>query len=154
MEESVEDASRSVSTSMEESSSLSPSESAGENVQDGLQATHASRSRSPAQTSPSADEWLCRHPNCGRSFTHRHKLNRHQKYHSKLHRCLHPSCFPQGVAFSLRKDLDRHQSQHDGRRFYCPHVGCLHAINGAEGGFTRRDNLQRHLTNQHRRSQQ
>jgi hypothetical protein len=79
MEELIEDTSRSVSTLVEESSSLSPIESVREDVQDGSQATHASRSRLPAQTPSSADEWLCRH--CGRSFTHRYKL----KYSTPTH---------------------------------------------------------------------
>ncbi|KAF8856399.1 hypothetical protein BDZ45DRAFT_476037 [Acephala macrosclerotiorum] len=103
-------------------------------------------------SSTSEDEWSCSYPNCGRTFTRRHKLNRHQKYHSKLHRCLEATCRARDVAFSLEKDLVRHQAQHNGRRFYCHYDECSHSVNGAQGGFTRRDNLKRHITNQHRQA--
>lgn len=99
--------------------------------------------------SPLADEWLCNFPQCGRAFTHRHKLNRHRKYHNKPYRCLEPSCISRQVAFSLKKDLDRHQTKHNGHRFYCPNAGCRNALGGAEGGFTRRDNLKRHIGTKH-----
>ncbi|KAH8766516.1 hypothetical protein BGZ57DRAFT_856949 [Hyaloscypha finlandica] len=96
-----------------------------------------------------ADEWLCEHPNCGRAFTHRHKLNRHRKYHIKQHKCLEPSCASRQVTFSLEKDLIRHQAKHNGRRFYCHHTKCRNAFGGAKGGFTRQDNLKRHIAAQH-----
>lgn len=107
------------------------------------------KASSARDTASSADQWLCEHPNCGRAFTHRHKLNRHRKYHIKPHKCLEPSCASRQVAFSLEKDLIRHQAKHNGRRFYCHHAGCRHTFGGAEGGFTRQDNLKRHIAAQH-----
>ena len=92
----------------------------------------------PANTdAASVDEWPCEHPNCGRVFTHRHKLkyvcstrksfisianfltlrSRHRKYHLKLKKCFEPSCASRQVAFSLEKDLIRHQAKHNGCRF-------------------------------------
>jgi len=94
-------------------------------------------------------EWLCDFPNCGKSFTERHKVNRHRKYHIKSHLCLEPSCAIRLIAFSLEKDLVKHQAKHNGQRFYCNHPGCSYAPGGAEGGFTRKDNLHRHITKQH-----
>jgi len=96
-----------------------------------------------------AEEWHCDFPSCEKSFTHNHKLNRHRKYHRKPYRCLDPLCFSRHKAFSLRKDLIRHQASHTGRRFYCQHNGCSYSISGAEGGFTRKDNLKRHIRNRH-----
>ncbi|KAL3421118.1 zinc finger protein 2 [Phlyctema vagabunda] len=97
----------------------------------------------------SSDTWLCDWPGCGRSFTHLHKLNRHKKYHSKPHQCDKPACMAKGVAFSLRKDLTRHQAQHDGRRFYCHYADCPYTLTGTKRGFTRKDNLRRHISKQH-----
>jgi hypothetical protein len=167
--------SRLVSTSANEISSLSPSASAGEFRRDGLQSMPA-RPLPVLKHTASVTEWLCEYPNCDRSFTHRYRLkyispqsnrcpcvpqltmlSKHQKCHNKLHRCLEPSCLARGVTFSREQDLIRDQSQHNGRRFYCPHSNCLYAIDGAKDGFTRKDNLKRHLTNltnQHRHSQQ
>lgn len=140
---------RSVSTSPKESSSVSPRDSAGEICRDELQGLPDGPLLAPKDTAP-VKEWLCEYPNCGRSFTHRYMLNKHQKYHNKLHRCLEPSCLARRVTFSREQDLIRHQSQHNGQRFYCPHSDCSFAIDGAKNGFSRKDNQKRHITNQHR----
>jgi len=145
--------SRSFLTSPNDNSSLSPSVGFGESCRDELQSLPAPTP--PALEIPSpALEWLCDYPNCGRSFQHRYRLNKHQKYHNKLHRCLEPSCLARRVRFSREQDLIRHQSQHNGRRFYCPYGNCLYAISGAKDGFTRRDNQKRHIAIQHRHPQQ
>ncbi|PMD59493.1 uncharacterized protein K444DRAFT_412886 [Hyaloscypha bicolor E] len=105
---------------------------------------------SPAlKATPSGDKWLCEFTNCGKCFSHRHKLNRHRKYHLKPYRCLDPSCSTRGIAFSLNKDLARHHSQHSGQRLYCPHRGCSYAFGGGENGFSRKDNLKRHIKTRH-----
>jgi hypothetical protein len=106
-------------------------------------------SSSASNNTTSAEEWHCNFTNCGKSFTHRHKLNRHRKYHSKPYACLDPSCSRRNKSFSLKKDLDRHQAKHNGQRFHCPHGSCNYSIGGAEGGFTRKDNLKRHIREQH-----
>jgi len=103
----------------------------------------------PRNEAPSANEWLCEHTNCGRAFAHQYELNRHKKYHIKPHRCLERSCASQQVAFSLKKDLLRHQTTHNGRRLYCPHGGCKHALGGSRSGFSRKDNLRRHIVLKH-----
>ncbi|KAN0095615.1 hypothetical protein V8E51_016326 [Hyaloscypha variabilis] len=113
--------SRSVSMSANEISGLSPSAGAGEGFREGLQSMPA-RPIPVLKNTASVKEWSCEYPNCGRSFTHRYRLNKHQKYHNKLHRCLEPSCLARRVTFSREQDLIRHQSQHNGRRFYCPIV--------------------------------
>lgn len=153
IKESISSSSRSISMSANEISNVSPSAVAEEGYRGGLQSTPPEIMPALKNTAP-VKEWLCGYPNCGRSFTHRYMLNKHQKYHIKLHRCLEPPCLAGGVTFSREQDLRRHQSQHNGRRFYCPHANCLYAINGEKDGFTRKDNLKRHLTSQHRHSQQ
>lgn len=75
--------------------------------------------------------------------------SRHKKYHIKPFRCLEEACAADDVAFSLEKDLTRHQAQHNGRRFYCPHHDCAYAPRGRANGFTRKDNLRRHVLKQH-----
>jgi hypothetical protein len=111
------------------------------------------------------DKFLCNYPKCGQSFTHRHKLkyvyeptlsryrlvhkltspSRHRKYHFRLYRCLEPLCAAQQVAFSLKKDLIRHQRKHNGQRVYCYNAGC----SSGKTGFTQMDNLKRHIAAQH-----
>lgn len=103
----------------------------------------------PRNEAPSANEWLCEDTNCGRAFAHQYELNRHKKYHIKPHRCLKPSCASQRVAFSLKKDLLRHQTTHNGHRLYCPHGGCKNALGGSGRGFSRKDNLRRHIALKH-----
>jgi len=164
--------SRSFLTSPNDSSSLSSSVGSGESCRDELQSLPVPTPQALEVPSP-AQEWLCEHPNCGRSFTHRYRLkyvssqpnhllyvsqltmlSKHQKYHNKLHRCLEPSCLARRVKFSREQDLIRHQSQHSGRRFYCPYIHCSYAVGGAKDGFTRKDNQKRHIANQHRHAQQ
>lgn len=125
-----------------------PHASSLEDKQPPLPDMAAARSSPAASNTIPANEWSCRY--CGESFTHRHKLNRHQKYHFKPYKCIEISCSARSVAFSLEKDLVRHQARHNGRRFYCHHAGCGSAYGGPEGGFTRKDNLKRHIATQHR----
>jgi len=75
--------------------------------------------------------------------------SRHRKYHIKQHKCLEPSCASRQVTFSLEKDLIRHQAKHNRRRFHCHHTKFRNAFGGAKGGFTRQDNLKRHIAAQH-----
>ncbi|KAN0095982.1 hypothetical protein V8E51_014787 [Hyaloscypha variabilis] len=102
-----------------------------------------------SKDTPSGDEWSCDFANCGKRFSHRHKLNRHKKYHLKPYRCLDPLCSARGIGFSLNKDLVRHQSQHSGQRYYCPNRTCNYALGGGENGFSRQDNLKRHIKTRH-----
>jgi len=127
---------------------------------------------SESNAASSSNQLLCEEPNCERVFTHLHDLkyvimpydeiprpkvfghlltsySRHKRYHIKPHECLEPGCAKKGVAFSLPKDLIRHQAKHNGRRFYCHYAGCGHAVSGVKGGFTRQDNLKRHINSKH-----
>lgn len=123
-------------------------------------------SSSVSNETNSGEEFHCDFTNCGKSFTHRYKLkyvylipsapplatnvpSRHRKYHIKTFSCPDPSCSNRGIAFSQRKDLVRHQARHNGRRFYCQYAGCSFSISGKEGGFTRDDNLKRHIKKKH-----
>jgi len=95
-----------------------------------------------------SDAWGCEY--CGQSFSRHCDLNRHRKKHTRPYKCLDPSCAMRQIAFADRKDLTRHQSKHNGRRFYCPHTDCGNSLGGALGGFSRKDNLKRHVTTKHR----
>lgn len=103
-------------------------------------------SASASNVTASAKKWQCDFLSCDKSFTHRHKLNRHKRSHFKPYRCPDSLC---SRAFSWRKDLNRHQATHIGRRFYCQHQDCSCLTSSAEGGFTRMDNLMRHIRNRH-----
>ena len=89
------------------------------------------------------------------TFTHlkfidtNHLNSRHKKYHLKPFKCAMPSCAVQNVAFSLAKDLLRHQKSHAYVRYFCDHVGCFAAVGGKFTGFAREDNWRRHLKMQH-----
>ena len=65
--------SRSFLTSPNDSSSLSSSVGSGESCRDELQSLPVPTPQALEVPSP-AQEWLCEHPNCGRSFTHRYRL--------------------------------------------------------------------------------
>lgn len=95
------------------------------------------------------NEWQCDYPSCGRLFQKRHNLNRHKKYHFKTFKCPTPSCAARNLAFSLAKDLVRHQRSHSDERYFCHHVGCSAAAGGRFTGFAREDNWRRHLKAQH-----
>jgi len=97
------------------------------------------------------EKWDCDYTGCGKYFPKRHELNRHRKYHFKPYICLAPSCRSHNKAFSLKKDLLRHQASHEGDRYLCPHVGCRCAAGGVFAGFPRPDNWRRHLKRQHAR---
>lgn len=115
--------------------------------------TNGPASVSTSQDRPLADQWSCGFPNCCRTFPRRHLLNRHLQYHAKPYRCLELSCASR-QGFSLRKDLERHQLTHNprGHRYYCPHKRCTYAADGTQNGFLRKDNLKRHVDNQHKTS--
>lgn len=83
------------------------------------------------------------------TFTNLTILSRHNKYHSRPHKCLVPSCAELDVAFSLAKDLRRHQRTHSDERYFCPHPDCFSAVGGKFRGFSRLDNWRRHLMKQH-----
>ncbi|RFU27846.1 hypothetical protein B7463_g8482, partial [Scytalidium lignicola] len=87
----------------------------------------------------------CTQPGCKSEFKDRHALNHHLRYHQKRYECPHPS-HTEKVAFSLEKDLKRHQKTHNSEsereleRHYCQYCG---------EGFTRADNKKRHEDTKH-----
>lgn len=142
-----ETAMSSAMTSTSTIGTLSPSANAGPEIQNPQgQLSCKATSTSTSTDTASAKKWQCDFLSCDKSFTHRHKLNRHKRSHFKPYCCPDPLCFK---AFSWRKDLNRHQATHIGRRFYCQHEGCSCLASSTEGGFTRMDNLMRHIRNRH-----
>ena len=71
--EPISSSSRSISMSVNEISSVSPSAGAEEGCRGGLQSTLPEVMPSMKNTA-SVKEWLCGYTNCGRSFTHRYML--------------------------------------------------------------------------------
>lgn len=71
--ESTLDSNTSCSTSTTEDLSSLPNRSPAEEGREGPSNNDAG-SIPASNDVTSADEWLCEYPNCGRSFTHRHKL--------------------------------------------------------------------------------
>jgi uncharacterized Zn-finger protein len=82
-----------------------------------------------------------------------YSYSQHVKLHSMPHKC--NVC---EKAFKHKRDLRRHLRTHDvvsspglqvriGELYFCEHVGCAYQVKG----FSRKDNYQRHMRNQHRR---
>src|SRR6266536_5862039 len=65
------------------------------------------------------------HPSHSQYKTDSLLYSRHKKYHRRPFKCSIPSCKARNVGFSLEKDLVRHQSSHEGERYFCPHIGCF-----------------------------
>ncbi|KAF2454609.1 hypothetical protein BDY21DRAFT_373880 [Lineolata rhizophorae] len=84
---------------------------------------------------------------CGEEFSHFYKLNRHTKRHTRPYVCQHAGC---SRAFTLPKDLRRHLRTHATGvtripACYCPVPTCECSVKG----FTRKDNLLRHMKRAH-----
>ncbi|KAH8765280.1 hypothetical protein BGZ57DRAFT_898234 [Hyaloscypha finlandica] len=74
-------------------------------------------------------------------------LKRHQKRHNPQITCQSPTC---SILFPETKDMERHfQTRHPGvlppERYFCLERGCVYASKG----FSRKDNLMRHLKDAH-----
>ncbi|EUC42950.1 hypothetical protein COCMIDRAFT_39063 [Bipolaris oryzae ATCC 44560] len=106
-----------------------------------------SRRRSGRRQPPREGGFVCNEPECTQVFNRQCDLNRHQKTshrNERPHVC--PTC---SWGFRYPKDLRRHQLQHQDpsstmNTFRCEHPDCVNL-----GGFSRKDNLQRHRRRQH-----
>ncbi|KAF2019251.1 hypothetical protein BU24DRAFT_405950 [Aaosphaeria arxii CBS 175.79] len=91
----------------------------------------------------------CTVKKCTRAFDRSCDLNRHYKSHLERNQRPH-KCELCELRFLYPKDCKRHQQTHNpqlSRRtiFYCTVPGCINV-----DGFSRRDNLLRHMRNHHR----
>jgi hypothetical protein len=106
-----------------------------------------SPSNSPTTSSTSlsqAQTFSCRF--CAQNFAKRHLLNRHEKQHDK------PVACPRGCGHhtARNRDMQRHIAVHHSAaqpvsRYLCPVPGCK----TGRDGFTRKDNLTRHMKKVH-----
>lgn len=71
---------------------------------------------------------------------------RHVKTHDRPFSCGVAGCT---ASFAFNKDLRRHEEDvHGSTRFYCCYPGCSYKL--ARDGTSRRENLERHVRNQHK----
>jgi len=87
-------------------------------------------------------------PECHESFSMKHQLNTHLKKHTLPFKC--SDC---DASFRYKKDLSRHcaskhQSEGSVAKLFCPYDGCKYGIELGQG-FTRKDNLNRHIKSRH-----
>ncbi|KAF2032070.1 hypothetical protein EK21DRAFT_87451 [Setomelanomma holmii] len=78
--------------------------------------------------------------NCGKHFETQGQLNRHVKTHSKPYQC--DEC---EKSFALNADLKRHKASHASAQ----EAACHCEVEGCDFETLRRDNLRRHMKNQH-----
>ena len=77
---------------------------------------------------------------CGKQFTEKRNLTRHQKTHVDSSQTY--SCGVCGKEFKRADNKKRHEEAHDQRRFFeCPHC---------TSSFTREPDLKRHVSNRHK----
>ncbi|KAF1948253.1 hypothetical protein CC80DRAFT_328033 [Byssothecium circinans] len=111
---------------------------------DRLQAVSRSRRPSHRRQAPRPGGFPCPFEGCGKTFDRACDVKRHQKTH--LSRTERPhKCAICDEGFLYPKDLARHQNKHTAAQgtLFCHVPGC-----GSEG-FSRKDNLLRHIRKQH-----
>jgi len=89
---------------------------------------------------------------CSDAFRTQGELNRHNKSHSKPHKCTEPFCRKASEGFRYSKDRDRHvRARHphivlpDTQvKYYCPVAECRFSFNHY-AGWDRKDNYERHM---------
>ncbi|OCK77149.1 hypothetical protein K432DRAFT_334459 [Lepidopterella palustris CBS 459.81] len=100
------------------------------------------------RNAPRQDGYPCHHFGCSKTFNRLCDLRRHTKNH--LERSARPhKCSFCNEGFLYPKDRDRHEKTHtrpytSEETLVCPVEGCTNT-----GGFSRRDNLQRHMRRLH-----
>jgi len=110
----------------------------------GLSATNASSQQS------NVPPFRC--SKCSDTFRTQGGLNRHNKSHSKPHKCTEPLCPKSLEGFQYKKDRDRHvRTRHphivppDAQvKYYCPVAECRFSLNHY-AGWGRKDNYERHM---------
>jgi hypothetical protein len=97
-----------------------------------------------------ADDGL-RCSECGLTFPKPYLLNKHRKKHNPPFKCTIDQC---EQAFQFKKDLKRHQDARHTQSadgvvlLCCPYSGCKFSSESGYGS-SRKDNLRRHIRNQH-----
>jgi len=109
---------------------------------------HDTFRQSPSQE-PDVLPYRC--ASCPRAYSMRRDLNHHINSHTRPFKCPVQTC---GWGFQFKKDLTRHcKDMHpdtvpDYMPLYCPVEECK-SSEGKGGGFSRRDNLRRHVRTRH-----
>lgn len=88
-------------------------------------------------------------PKCDSAFYRTCDYNKHLKKHTRPFKCAHDGCT---MEFQYNKDLTRHNlnmHQTGPKVLYCCPLKTCKASNSGGHGFVRKDNLRRHIKNQH-----
>lgn len=102
---------------------------------------------SPAQASDASPQKTYPCPKCDKVFTQQHKLNHHDRYHTRKFVCPYEGCDGSfGTTTHLRRHInDRHKKE---RKFHCTVEGCQWSRTGGLS-FPRKDNWKRHMVKKH-----
>ncbi|KAL8351389.1 hypothetical protein RB601_000582 [Gaeumannomyces tritici] len=102
---------------------------------------------SPPQGSDASPQKTYPCPKCDKVFTQQHKLNHHDRYHTRKYVCTYEGCDGSfGTTTHLRRHInDRHKKE---RKFHCTVEGCQWSRSGGLS-FPRKDNWKRHMVKKH-----
>lgn len=109
--------------------------------------TPSNNGLSPDQGSDGSPQKTYPCPKCDKVFTQQHKLNHHDRYHTRKYVCTYEGCDGSfGTTTHLRRHInDRHKKE---RKFHCTVEGCQWSRSGGLS-FPRKDNWKRHMVKKH-----